>query len=113
MNQDVRGPPTFKGPLRRPGEGEQAGESLARRKPPGGVLGSKPPQGHLLTLCLPKEGLPAWTKQLRGLSSLTCLSCPAPLALSTWYGLGSLLIPQALSTLRLEGRSQGEEAAVY
>ena len=60
-----------------------------------------------------RKGLPASTKGLGGPSSLTCLNCRAPLAFSTWYGLGSPLIPQALSTLRLEGRSQGEEAAVY
>lgn len=35
-------------------------------------------------------------------SSLTCLNCPAPLVLSTWYRLGSPLTPPALGTLSLK-----------
>ena len=87
--EDIRGPPALTGPLPRPGEGGQAGESLARGKPPGGVLGAKPPQGHPLTLCLPKEGAACSDKGAGGplLSYLSKLPGPSCLLHLVWPGL--------------------------
>lgn len=45
-------------------------------------------------------------------SSLTCLNCPAPLVLSTWYRLGSPLTPPAPWYPKLEGGFQDEAAFI-